>query len=138
MDRLTILFLAILSITVAQLTLGSTYSGSFRCDPSFFQLVLPDGVELQTASNVTNGSSFGQPPGFDIAYPNNATNLPELCATIFNVTSFNSTRSTFTFGLFLPREWNGRFLTVGNGGMGGGINWPDMGAVCLEPLSTPA
>ncbi|PYH94355.1 feruloyl esterase B precursor [Aspergillus ellipticus CBS 707.79] len=36
--------------------------------------------------------------------------------------------TTYNFGLFLPNEWNERFLAVGNGGYAGGINWIDMGA----------
>lgn len=40
----------------------------------------------------------------------------------------SSPSSSFRFGIFLPTQWNGRFLTVGNGGFAGGINWLDMGA----------
>jgi feruloyl esterase len=36
--------------------------------------------------------------------------------------------SKYRLGLFLPAEWNNRFLVVGNGGFSGGINWIDMGA----------
>jgi feruloyl esterase len=51
-------------------------------------------------------------------------NLPGLCAVSVQVQSISN--STFGFGLFLPDEWNGRFLATGNGGFGGGINYVDM------------
>ncbi|KAH8647693.1 putative ferulic acid Esterase/Feruloyl esterase [Xylariales sp. PMI_506] len=60
------------------------------------------------------------------AYPESPTNLQALCAVEVNVTSEAGTH--YSFGLFLPVDWNGRFLAVGNGGYAGGINWIDMGA----------
>ncbi|OTA58312.1 tannase and feruloyl esterase [Hypoxylon sp. EC38] len=53
------------------------------------------------------------------------TDLPEICAVEVNVTS--SELSSYTFALFLPSNWNSRFLTLGGGGTGGYINYLDMG-----------
>jgi feruloyl esterase len=77
------------------------------------------------AQHVAAGGSFGEGAA-DIPYPTNPTNLPETCAVIVSVTSSES--SAFRFGIFLPAEWNARFLQVGNGGFAGGINFLDMGA----------
>lgn len=54
-----------------------------------------------------------------------STGLPALCAVEVNVTSSES--SSYMFSLFLPSDWNSRFLTVGGGGTGGYINYLDMG-----------
>ncbi|ETS78552.1 hypothetical protein PFICI_10614 [Pestalotiopsis fici W106-1] len=62
----------------------------------------------------------------DTPYPTSPTGLRALCAIQVNVTSEANTH--YSFGLFLPVDWNGRFLSVGNGGYAGGINWIDMGA----------
>ncbi|KAK6219254.1 hypothetical protein LQW54_002242 [Pestalotiopsis sp. IQ-011] len=72
---------------------------------------------------VAEGDSFGIP---SLAFPDNATKLPAVCAVGINVKS--SEDSSYNFGLILPdTTWNSRFLATGNGGFGGGINWPDMG-----------
>lgn len=65
-------------------------------------------------------------PASNIAYPTSPTDLRALCVTQIEVKS--SATSAFSFGLFLPEQWNERFLAVGNGGFAGGINWLDMGA----------
>ncbi|KAI6083791.1 tannase and feruloyl esterase [Hypoxylon rubiginosum] len=54
-----------------------------------------------------------------------STGLPDLCAVEVNVTSSDS--SSYMFSLFLPFDWNSRFLTVGGGRTGGYINYLDMG-----------
>ncbi|KAJ9404562.1 hypothetical protein DTO045G8_7635 [Paecilomyces variotii] len=73
-----------------------------------------------------NWSSFALVPSSDIGFPTSPTNLPALCALEVKVPS--TTNSSYSFGLFLPDDWNGRFLAVGNSGFAGGINWLDMGA----------
>lgn len=95
------------------------------CSVESFQNLLPSHATILSAVPVANGSTYGE-GAVDIAYPTNPTNLPENCALIVNVTT--SCTSSFRFGIFLPTQWNGRFLTVGNGGFAGGINWLDMGA----------
>lgn len=95
------------------------------CSVETFQNVLPSNATILSAVAVANGSTYGEGAA-NIAYPTNPTNLPANCALTVNVTS--SASSSFRFGIFLPTQWNGRFMTVGNGGFSGGINWLDMGA----------
>ncbi|KAI0132614.1 feruloyl esterase B [Xylariales sp. AK1849] len=97
-----------------------------QCVASTFTAVLPAGATIERVDSVSAGGTYGEGAA-DLGYPNNVTNLPELCAVLINVTS--SPTSYYRFGLFLPTTdtWNGRVLTVGNGAFLGGINWRDMG-----------
>ena len=94
------------------------------CTPDkFASLALPASVQIEKVAPVQEGGSYGE--GFaNVPYPIDPTGLPELCAVTVKVTSSQS--SSYRFGLFLPTEWKGRMLTVGNGGFAGGINWRDM------------
>ena len=112
-----------LSHVFATFTVVSTALASIECSPSAITSILPGNATLNFAVPVPQNGSFGQGPS-DLEFPQNATNLPPLCAISVNVKSSNT--SSYNFGLFLPETWNSRFLTSGNGGFGGGINWPDM------------
>ncbi|KAJ9148833.1 Carboxylic ester hydrolase [Coniochaeta hoffmannii] len=101
----------------------STTSSQPRCVASKISCLLPKGATLESVTAVPDGGSYGE-GAKDIAYPVVPTGLPELCAVIVKVTS--SPTSSYHFGLFLPSKWNSKFLTVGNGGFAGGINWLDM------------
>ncbi|CAK3891157.1 ferulic acid Esterase Feruloyl esterase [Lecanosticta acicola] len=98
---------------------------AFECTESAFQSILPPDASIISATSLTTNSTF-HVPASNIAYPTSPTQLQALCAIEVNVTS--SPISAYTFGLFLPENWNQRFLAVGNGGFAGGINWLDMGA----------
>ncbi len=100
---------------------------AFDCTPSAFSALMPAGATVTLATALGPNSTYGH--AADIAYPVNATGLPPFCAVEFNVSS--SPTSSYTFALFLPNECNERFLTVGNGGFAGGINYLDMGAGLL-------
>ncbi|KAH8660320.1 putative ferulic acid Esterase/Feruloyl esterase [Xylariales sp. PMI_506] len=91
------------------------------CNISTIQTYLPSNATVLNVTQVAAGGSFGQSAEVDPPYPTIPINLPSLCAVIVNATSSNE--SSFTFGLFLPDDWNNRFLAVGNGGFAGGINW---------------
>ncbi|GAP82334.1 putative feruloyl esterase B precursor [Rosellinia necatrix] len=98
-----------------------------QCTRETITAILADNAEatVNFVESVPLNGSFGQGAS-NLAFPVNATQLPALCAVGVNVKS--SANSSYNFGLFLPEStWNERFLTTGNGGYGGGINWPDMG-----------
>ena len=123
----TAILAALTGILLALTTLASpTIKGSqrrLRCTQSSFTPLLPAGTTLEKVAIVRQGGSYGEGSA-NVAYPTNPTNLPALCAVTVKVKS--SATSSYRFGLFLPDEWNGRFLVVGNGGFAGGINWLDM------------
>ncbi|KAI0835197.1 tannase and feruloyl esterase [Hypoxylon sp. FL0890] len=105
---------------------GSTVV-AVECTTDAFTTILEKHTDatVNFVEAVPQNGSFGQAET-DIAFPTNATSLPALCAVGVNVKS--SDNSSYNFGLFLPdTTWNERFLATGNGGFGGGINWPDMG-----------
>lgn len=87
------------------------------CTTEAITPLLPAGARLTSVTPVANNATFQVPAG-DIAYPTSPADLQALCAIEVNVTSSNS--SAYSFGLFLPQNWNERFLAVGNGGFAGG------------------
>ncbi|RYP33983.1 hypothetical protein DL767_004504 [Monosporascus sp. MG133] len=104
------------------------------CTTAAFSDILADVPEASVnyVGRVPEGGSFGIP---SLAFPSNATDLPAVCAVSVNVRS--SPNSSYNFGLFLPdTTWNERFLATGNGGFGGGINWPDMGRMAQYGFAT--
>lgn len=108
-------------IVLQSMLLGA--AGAFDCSPAAIQAALPEGSSVNFAYSIKANGTFQVPEG-DTGYPTNPTALPPLCAVSVQVQSIGN--STYGFGLFLPENWNGRFLAVGNGGFAGGINWLDM------------
>ncbi|KAI5857446.1 tannase and feruloyl esterase [Durotheca rogersii] len=115
---------------------GSAVAAAAGCTTEYFAEILADRPEVTVSfvEAVPQNGSFGQAET-NIPFPFNATNLPALCAVGINVKSLES--SAYNFGLFLPdTTWNERFMTTGNGGFGGGINWPDMGILSQYGFAT--
>ncbi|KAJ9150152.1 Carboxylic ester hydrolase [Coniochaeta hoffmannii] len=94
------------------------------CSVDAFAAILGSSASVVSAVKVDQGGTYGEGTA-NLLYPTNPTNLPSLCAVTVKVAS--SPSSSYRFGVFLPETWNSRFLAVGNGGFGGGINWLDMG-----------
>jgi feruloyl esterase len=86
---------------------------------------LPPNTTLLSATTVASGGSYGGGSS-DKDFPSPATGLPALCAIQMQV---YEAHSSYMVGVFLPSTatYNQRFMTTGNTGFGGGINWPAMG-----------
>jgi feruloyl esterase len=106
-------------------------SQAFECSTSAFAGILSPNATISYAVPVPAGGSWSMPSP---EFPANDTGLPALCAIGVNVVS--SPSSSFNFGLFLPQEWNSRFMASGNGGFGGGINWNDMETNALSEFAS--
>lgn len=102
-------------------------ASALECSPSAIQSALPANASVNRVELVPAKSTF-EPPEGDLGYPDKVHNLPALCAVSVQVQSIGN--STFGLGLFLPEDWNERFLAVGNSGLAGGINWLEM--VCAS------
>lgn len=83
-------------------------SGAFAitCDKDSLQSAFPSIATVDFAQWLPADSTFTVPKT-DIAYPVSPTQLRAACAVQVSVK--NGT-SNYGFGVFLPDEWNGRFL----------------------------
>ncbi|KAI1209040.1 tannase and feruloyl esterase [Annulohypoxylon truncatum] len=92
---------------------------STGCTEDYFNGIIPSGISIERVEKVTTGTFV---ESGDIGYPSFAGGLPSLCAVIVKNETAN-----YRFGMFLPDDWNSRFLAIGSYSFLGGINWLDMG-----------
>ncbi|RDW77522.1 hypothetical protein BP6252_05575 [Coleophoma cylindrospora] len=80
---------------------------------------------VRFASLIPAGSNFTG-DSTETSYNTVQTDLPESCRVALTVQT--SGNSTARYEIWFPTTaaWNNRFLTVGNGGWAGGINYPDI------------
>ncbi|TQN63952.1 putative feruloyl esterase B-1 [Colletotrichum shisoi] len=114
---------ATLAVTLAALRQASA-TNSTSCTPRLMSYWINANASIAIVEPVDEGGGFREEG--NIAFPNNVTNLPSLCAVTFNART--SDGHEYKFGLFLPDDWNNNILTVGNDGFSGGINWPAVAA----------
>ena len=53
----------------------------------------------------------------------NESTLPAFCRVQLTITTNVTAKSTALAEVWLPDDWNGRMLTIGNGGISGGGEW---------------
>lgn len=127
-------FAALLSENSATIDFVQTLANNASFSP-------PGGLEPMRPPKGAEGppKGAGGPPG-GIPVDPRVLRVPSLCALQAKVKSSES--SEYSFGVFLPEQWNGRFLyalycldvihsltkrsAVGNGGFAGSISWNDM------------
>jgi feruloyl esterase len=81
-------------------------ASAFDRRPSAFNKILGSNSSVVFASLLPENSTFQVPPG-DIAFPSSPAGLHALCALEVEAADSNA---PYSFGLFLPKAWNGRFL----------------------------
>lgn len=77
------------------------------CAEGFLRNLLPDGTRLLLSQHLEDNSTFHVPQS-EIAYTQSPAGLKALCAIQVEMTGDN--KSKYSFGLFLPEKWNGKFL----------------------------
>jgi feruloyl esterase len=110
---------------------GILSTQALDCSASSFAGSLPPNATITYAKSIPANGTWEKP---NPEFPTTNTGLPALCAIAVNVVS--SKASSYNFGLFLPQEWNSRFMASGNGGFGGGINWNDMETNALSGFAS--
>jgi feruloyl esterase len=79
------------------------------CSTAAFTSILGSNGTVTYAYPLPENSTFQVPAG-DIAFPQSPAGLPSLCVVAIEVPS--DSNASYSFGLFLPDTWNGRFLYV--------------------------
>lgn len=94
------------------------------CTDLIKNLKLPSSVDIIFTTPYPDNSTIVDPT--DLSFPTPAVDLPALCRVYGNIST--SSTSFTRFEVWLPLDtWNVRYLTVGNGGGAGGINYQAMG-----------
>lgn len=82
-------------------------------------------AEARTLSaDIVRASTTLVVPGLDASCTNSTTVTADVCRLSLNVTT--SARSDVLMEVWLPRNWTGRFLSTGNGGINGCLSYDDM------------
>ncbi|RAH42152.1 tannase and feruloyl esterase [Aspergillus brunneoviolaceus CBS 621.78] len=103
---------------------SGTAHATLDCDWDAVNSLLPPNVSLSFVTAMPEDGTFTVPRG-DTGWPTDPIDLPNLCAIGATVLG-DTANAGFGLGLFLPSQWNGRTLNIGNGGLAGGVNWVDM------------
>lgn len=88
-------------------TTVAKFESPIACTEGSLSGLLPDSTRLLLFQHLEDNSTFHVPES-EIAYTQSPSGLKALCALQVEVTGDND--STYSFGLFLPDVWNGRFL----------------------------
>lgn len=120
------------TVSTAVCLLGICLRGTSATEqPANFDESCTDLKLTYESSNVVPLFSELVPAGADFVVPDldpsctNSTEIPvDFCRLGLNVTT--SERSDLLMEVWLPRDWSGRFLSTGNGGINGCIDYEDM------------
>lgn len=86
-------------------------SGVVDCTIDNFQSILDSNgtvAQVVYAQSYAANSTFQNPNATTLQFASNPVALPATCAVQVNVTTEYQTH--FSFGIFLPDDWNSRFL----------------------------
>ena len=82
-------------------------AAAFNCAVNSFSGVIPSNASVNYAYALGSNSTYQVDAG-DVGFPDNPTGLQSLC--VVNVHQIGPSNTTWNFAMFLPDNWNGRFL----------------------------
>lgn len=80
-----------------------------NCSVATFEAIVPPNATVVLVQEVSQNATFTVPAA-DTGFPTDPARLPALCAVQIEMPTEAGT--TFNYGLFLPKNWTGRFLYV--------------------------
>ncbi|PWY68614.1 tannase and feruloyl esterase [Aspergillus heteromorphus CBS 117.55] len=97
--------------------------GGYQCSPDSIKTLLPAGSKVLYASHYQADATFTPPKEHNAgAFRASSFVLPRsACVFQANLTLPGDTQHSV--GVVLPDDWNGRFMTAGNGGFSGSVSW---------------
>ncbi|KAH9850302.1 feruloyl esterase-like protein [Lenzites betulinus] len=122
--------LALLGLAVG----AAASSGSSSACASF--KFAPNPLSQSTLSSVALTGTTHYPAHTQVNISNvyssiDVSNLPSFCRVELVVTTNATAGSSALTEVWLPDDWNGRVLTVGNGGLAGGVTVTELGHVAI-------
>ncbi|GLB07432.1 hypothetical protein AtubIFM57258_002773 [Aspergillus tubingensis] len=104
-------------------TRAPTSGGAFDCSADAIKSLLPEGSKVLYASHYDADDSFTPPLEHNSgAFRISSYVLPR-SACVFQANLTLPGETEHSVGVVLPDDWNGRFLTAGNGGFSGSVSW---------------
>lgn len=98
-------------------------SSELDCSGLYQQLNLPN-VTIHETRHVSAGTNLTFPNDHPTCSPRSQVVSTDVCQV--SLTATTGPQSQVRFQMWLPLNWNGRFLGVGNGGMSGCIKYNDI------------
>ncbi|KAH9917042.1 feruloyl esterase-like protein [Fomitopsis serialis] len=102
---------------------------SFESKCSSFSLQGVSGASVTKTKYYANGTTVKLSSSMSSI---DTDDLPDFCRIELTITTNSTANSSCNTEVWLPSTWNGRFLTVGNGGFAGGVNVGDLGYVAVN------
>jgi feruloyl esterase len=121
MAQLGLLALVIYTLLTTLGILGQTIQS---CSSLINTLQLPLNVKVLLSQAYPDNTTFQDP--FSLSFPQPVPSLPAFCRVYVNISTSATSRTLFEVWLPL-KGWNLRYMTVGNGGAAGGVNYPGLG-----------
>ncbi|KDQ55810.1 hypothetical protein JAAARDRAFT_159213 [Jaapia argillacea MUCL 33604] len=99
-----------------------------HCIPNTFTFESSSGVSILNTSYYTAGDLVNITNLYSSI---DTSSLPAFCRVELLITTNATANSTANTEVWLPDEWNGRYVGFGNGGLGGGVDVADLGFVAV-------
>lgn len=127
--RLTVVSIGLVGLLAARGVLAAPAACAKLQDLKF------DNTRIMLAEEVTPDPVWVYPPSLFTAMEQRLANGPQgahkpFCRVVGII------EKEINFEVWLPRDWNGKFQGVGNGGLTGAINYPAMGRALAQGYAT--
>jgi len=126
---------SVLAILLALTAVATPFRGALAADCGKLQSTVFPATRITLVEEVAPNPTWLYPPSLFTTTAERLANGPvgaqkPFCRVVGII------EKEINFEVWLPRDWNGKFLGVGNGGLTGAINYPAMGEALARGYAT--